>query len=71
MPIFEQQIPCPVCKTNIPFDTKQLLLGVQFSCPNCQASIGLADESKAIVEETMKSFEELKASASKHITSES
>lgn len=60
MPMFEQKIPCPVCNTKIPIDTKQLLMGTQFSCPNCYASIGLADESKAVVEETMKRFEELK-----------
>lgn len=52
-----QQIPCPVCKTGIPFDTRQLLQGVQFSCPSCQASIGLADESKEVVRQAMESFE--------------
>jgi|TARA_R110000796_G_scaffold252645_2_gene390159 transcription initiation factor IIE alpha subunit len=61
----DQSIPCPVCKTKIPFDTKQLLLGVQFVCPNCQAAIGLAEESKPLVEETMKKFEEIKGKFSK------
>jgi transcription initiation factor IIE alpha subunit len=56
----DQTIPCPVCETKIPFDTKQLLLGVQFSCPNCQAAIGLAEQSKPAVQETMDKFDELK-----------
>jgi transcription initiation factor IIE alpha subunit len=56
----DQSIPCPVCKTKIPFDTKQLLLGVQFVCSNCQSAIGLATESKAIVQETIEKFEAVK-----------
>lgn len=56
----DQSIPCPVCQTKIPFDTKQLLLGIQFTCPNCNASIGLSDESKPLVQDTMEKFEEVK-----------
>lgn len=56
----EQNIPCPTCNTKIPFDTQQLLLGVKFICPNCQSAIGLAEESKTIVEETMKKFKDMK-----------
>lgn len=63
--MFEQQLPCPVCRTKIPFETKQLIAGVQFVCPNCQSSVGLALESKPIIEETMKKFEELKQTPSK------
>jgi len=65
MSLFEQQIPCPICNTRIPFDTKQLIAGVQFSCPHCQSSIGLACESKTVVEKTMGQFEKLKLSTSK------
>ncbi|MBO3696817.1 hypothetical protein [Roseivirga sp. E12] len=61
----DQSIPCPVCQTKIPFDTKQLLMGVQFSCPNCQAAIGLSDQSKPLVQETMEKFEELKKNVAK------
>ena len=53
----DQSIPCPTCSTKIPFDTRQLLLGIQFVCHNCQSAIGLATESKAIVQETMEKFE--------------
>jgi transcription initiation factor IIE alpha subunit len=60
-----QSIPCPVCQTKIPFDTKQLLLGVQFVCPNCQAAIGLAEESKPLVQQTMEKFEAVKGQFSK------
>jgi transcription initiation factor IIE alpha subunit len=56
-----QNIPCPECQTNIPFDTKQLLMGVKFVCPNCHASIGLAAESKSMVGKTMEQFEDLKS----------
>lgn len=63
--MLEQQIPCPVCNTGIPFDPRQLIAGVQFVCPNCQASIGLAQESKALVEDTLQRFEEMKRSASR------
>jgi len=55
-----QQIPCPVCKKNIHFDTTQLLLGIQFTCSSCFASIGLASESKAEVTEAWTKFEQLK-----------
>jgi transcription initiation factor IIE alpha subunit len=57
----DQSIPCPTCSTKIPFDTRQLLLGIQFVCPNCQSAIGLAIESKAIVQETMEKFEAVKS----------
>ena len=56
-----QNIPCPDCKTPIPFDTYQLLMGVQFTCPHCAACIGLASESKELVQETMQKFEDIKA----------
>ncbi len=61
----DQSIPCPVCQTKTPFDTKQLLMGVKFTCPKCQAAIGLSDESKPIVQETMTKFEEIKGDFSK------
>lgn len=61
----DQSIPCPVCGTKIPFDTRQLLLGVQFVCSNCQSAIGLANESKPIVEEAMEKFDKMKARLSK------
>jgi transcription initiation factor IIE alpha subunit len=64
----DQTIPCPVCNNKIPFDTKQLLMGVQFSCPNCSISIGLPQESKHIVEETMQKFDELKTNMAKQET---
>lgn len=60
-----QNIPCPICKTNIPFDTQQLMMGVRFSCGNCNATIGLADESKEVVEQTMEKFESIKGRISK------
>jgi transcription initiation factor IIE alpha subunit len=56
----EQTIPCPECGTKIPFDTKQLLMGVQFACPKCQSLIGLAQESKPLVEEAMEKLERVK-----------
>ena len=63
----DQVIPCPVCGEKIPIDTMQLLLGVQFKCPNinCDATIGLTTESKPIVKETMEKFEQVKEKLSK------
>lgn len=60
-----QKIPCPVCQTSIPFDVKQLLMGVGFKCPNCYASIGIADESKPFVEKTIQKLETIKIGAKK------
>lgn len=54
----EQTIPCPICKMGIPFDTRQLLQGIRFTCPGCGAGIGLAAESKDIVEKALAAFEE-------------
>lgn len=54
----DQTIPCPVCKTGIPFDTRQLLRGIRFACPGCGAGIGLAAESKDVVEKVLVAFEE-------------
>lgn len=55
-----QVIPCPMCKGSIPFDTKQLLMGVQFSCPTCDAKIGIAVENKGVVQDTMEKFQMFK-----------
>lgn len=59
----EQTIPCPTCQTKIPFDANLLLQGAQFTCSNCQGVVGLATESKPIVEETMQKFENMRAEA--------
>lgn len=56
-----QNIPCPICGTQIAFDTNELLKGIKFACPNCKTEIGLADESKKIVQETMNKFDKVKA----------
>jgi transcription initiation factor IIE alpha subunit len=55
-----QTIPCPTCTTPISFDIKQLLDGVEFTCPNCQQSIGLAPDSKDKVKETLNRFDDIK-----------
>lgn len=54
-------IPCPVCKTNIPFDPTGLLKGMKFACPGCQAQIGITNEnSAAITKDALEKFEEIK-----------
>lgn len=58
-----QSIPCPSCKTSIPFDTHQLLMGMQFVCPTCQAVIGLAPESRDQVQEAIDRLDEMKRNA--------
>lgn len=40
-----QTIPCPVCRTPIPFDINRMLKGERFSCPKCDATIALTSES--------------------------
>ncbi len=53
----EQNIPCPVCKTGIPFDPRQLVMGTQFVCPGCGAGVGLAMESRELVDKALTAFE--------------
>lgn len=53
----DNTIPCPVCKTPIPFNVQSLMAGVNFSCPKCFASIGLSAESVPVVEDTMQKLE--------------
>ena len=67
MNITPQHLPCPVCQTDIPFNTEQLLLGHQFRCPNpaCEASIGLAAESKDAVSQTIEKFNDIKSKIAK------
>ena len=61
----EQNIVCPNCSTNIPFDINALLQGVSFICSGCNAKIQLSNNSRALVEESMKEFNMLKANALK------
>ena len=55
-------IPCPVCKTKIPFDAMGLINGKVFQCPdpNCDASISLSNNSKPSIKSTMDKLDELK-----------
>lgn len=57
------QIPCPVCKTNIPFDPVKLMNGEAIQCPNpeCDAKLSIAAESMETVKVAMDKFTELKA----------
>lgn len=59
----EQSIPCPVCQTKIVFDSESLLHGHKFSCPNCSAVIGLAQESIAPTADMMEKYKQLKETA--------
>lgn len=54
----EQQIPCPVCNTLITFDAKQLILGTNFRCPGCHTNIGLANDSRPIVEQALQKLDD-------------
>lgn len=62
---FNINIPCPVCQTNIPADSHQLMLGTQFACPTCNSAIGLSSESKNQVQEAMQKFEDLRTEVAK------
>lgn len=56
----EQVIPCPVCQTPIPISPRALLAGAQFVCPQCSAVIGLHQDSKPIVKDSLDKLEEAK-----------
>jgi hypothetical protein len=63
--VSDQAIPCPVCAeegkdVQIKFETKQLLLGVRFACPECNAEIGLSPESVPAVEHALNEVEKFK-----------
>ncbi|ALM48460.1 hypothetical protein AMR72_05825 [Flavobacterium psychrophilum] len=49
----KQTIPCPVCKTGIPFDPFQLLMGVPLTCPGCGNTISLGKESSTKAKEQL------------------
>ncbi len=55
-------MPCPVagCGGQITFNTYQLLQGKKFSCPNCDATIGLSNESNDVVHDTISQFEDMR-----------
>ncbi|MBC9796775.1 hypothetical protein [Sinomicrobium weinanense] len=58
----QQFIPCPTenCSGNIFFDPHELMRGAQFVCPICNTVVGLAPESREIVNEAIEKFDELK-----------
>jgi transposase-like protein len=61
----QQSLPCPVCQTQIVFDVNGLLRGEKYTCPNCNSSIGLGEESKSSVQEAMDKFNEAKKNTSR------
>jgi transcription initiation factor IIE alpha subunit len=57
------QISCPDCGNSIVFDQQALLRGQTFSCPGCQATLGLARESVATVSDALAKLESLRKQA--------
>lgn len=55
------KINCPECNEEIIINPKQLILGVKFSCYSCKLIIGLANESKPLVNEAIKRFSKIKS----------
>ena len=55
------KINCPECNEEIIINTKQLLLGVKFSCFNCNLIVGLANESKSLVNDALNQFSKIKS----------
>ncbi|MEL6535790.1 MAG: hypothetical protein AAFQ98_10280 [Bacteroidota bacterium] len=60
----QQNIPCPVCNSPIPFSVQALLSGAGFTCVDCGATVSLSQESSHTVEETMHKFVALKQKVS-------
>ncbi|WHT39084.1 hypothetical protein QNH98_19415 [Myroides sp. mNGS23_01] len=58
-------IACPVCHTPICIEVSQLVMGTRFTCSNCQAVIGLADNSKSIVKDAVQSYNALPSTTKK------
>jgi hypothetical protein len=56
-------IPCPECTTPILLTPQLLLQGIQFSCSKCNAAIGLSNESKHVVQDSLEKFDKIKADA--------
>jgi len=63
--MYNQNIACPNCNSNIPFDVNALLQGVSFTCSSCNAKIELSNKSKGLVEKSINEFNKLKANALK------
>lgn len=60
MNTFHSSVNCPECGTAISINAQQLLMGYKFSCHQCHISIGLASESKEVVEQTIQKIEQFK-----------
>lgn len=56
----QTQIPCPICKTPIPFNIDSLIKGEKFICSHCGAAIGLSSNSREQVSDAMKKLEEMR-----------
>ncbi|MCK0128051.1 phage terminase large subunit family protein [Erythrobacter sp. F6033] len=59
----EISVPCPACGTAIPISPKALIMGEHFTCPNCKASIGLAEQGGGEVKGAMDKLGQLKDGA--------
>lgn len=55
------KINCPECHEEIIINTKQLVLGVRFTCFKCHLMVGLSNESKSLVNEAMNQFSKIKS----------
>ncbi len=55
----QTQMGCPDCGTAIPLDTRLLLSGRSFICPQCHLSVALATGSRRQVQTAVQSFERL------------
>jgi hypothetical protein len=51
-------------RNNIVFDVNGLLQGEKYTCPKCNSSIGLGEESKFTVQEAMEKFEDMRKNLS-------
>ncbi|HPF10565.1 MAG TPA: hypothetical protein PLP62_03885 [Flavobacteriaceae bacterium] len=53
-------IPCPECNTPIPIDLKTLMEKGSATCPHCQLTLQVNNNSKGLIQETFQKFEDLK-----------
>lgn len=57
--IKSQTIPCPVCRTPIPFDMNRILQGESLACPNCQARVTLNNHCKSQAQDAVDRLKKL------------
>ena len=60
MDSLDKLIPCPICRTPIPFNLEQLLRGTSFYCPQCGSRISMPIGTSEKVRQALEKLENLR-----------